>query len=103
MTLTMAKLPPLLREDALGYLTQPDRQRVLECFEKYFTLMFHHRVALTKKYNEEMDQADRRQDRIDQNGHVLADAFYEEKVTHYWENFRNASFNSFGLSQVLPQ
>ncbi len=102
LALTIAKLPPLLREDALGYLTQHERQRVLDSFEKYFTLMFHNRLALMRKYQEEVNQAERRQERIDKNGHVLADAFYEVKVTNYWEIFRDDSFNSFGLSQVHP-
>jgi hypothetical protein len=100
LALTMAKLPPLLRDDALGYLTQYERQRVLDSFEKYFTSLFHNRVALMKKYNEELNQEKRRQQRIDKTGHVLADAFHEFNVTNYWEIYRNESFNSFGLSQV---
>ena len=98
LALTIAKLPPLLREDALSYLTERERLVVLHALEKYFTIMFHNRLALMRKYNEERRQAEKRKDRINSDGHVLGDAFHQENITNYWEIFRNDNFKKFGLT-----
>lgn len=103
LAITAARLPPLLRDDALSYLTQEERRRVLNALEKYFTCLFNNRVALNRKYEEELAQVKRREERIANEGHVLTDAFYESNVINHWETFRDESFAKFGLSQYEQQ